>query len=144
MKRRSNVILRVYESSFEDERGKGKTYRVRTFGTSKLDRIVLYDVLKHHFEGYAEEEDIPHAIWQTTSSEDWESFASKLRSEWTDIQRATYDSAIDLLYAGSEISRKDLLDYAACFVDGYESGYKQAQEEWGLPVKSALYPEGDR
>jgi hypothetical protein len=144
MKRQSNVVLRVYERRFDDERGKGKAYQVRIFGGSKLDRMLMGNILKHHFEGSADEEDIPYAIWQATSSEDWEVFASKPQAEWTNIQRAAYDSVLDPLVAGGDLTWRDVLDHVMCFVDGYEEGYKRAQEDRGLPVRSALYPEEDK
>ena len=139
MKRQSNVVLRVYVREFDDNRGKGKAYRVRTFGLSKLDRILLEKMLKHHFEGDATEDDVPYAIWQTTSSEEWEVFADKPLEEWTNLQRAAHDSA--LVSLSDQPTWQDIHDGVACFVDGYEEGYKQAQKDWGLPIKSVLYPE---
>ena len=139
MKRQSNVVLRVYVREFEHDRGKGKIYRVRTFGLSKLDRILMESVLKHHFEGTATEDDVPYAIWQTTSSEEWEVFAGKSQEEWTNLQRAAYESTMVSL--SGELTWRDIQDGVASFVDGYEKGYKQAQKDWGLPIKSALYPE---
>lgn len=141
MKRQSNVVLRVYVREFEGDRGKGKAYRVRTFGLSKLDRILMESVLKHHFEGTATEDDVPYAIWQTTSSEEWEVFTGKPQEEWTNLQRAAYESALVSLVG--HLTWRDIQDGVASFVDGYEKGYQQAQKDWGLPIKSALHPGGE-
>lgn len=145
MKRQSRVVLRVYERDFESEEGKGKSYRVRTFGIRRrLDQILIGSILKHHFEGTADEEDILYALWQATSEEDWEDFADKPKEEWTKLQRAAYDTVWEAWAVGSPITRSDISDQMLSFVSGYEEGYKQAQEDWGLPVKSALYPGEER
>lgn len=145
MNRQSRVVLRVYERDFESEEGGGKSYRVRTFGIRKrLDQILIGSIVKHHFEGTADEGDILYALWQATSEEDWEDFAAKPKGEWTKLQRSAYDVVWESWATGSPLTHSDISDRMLNFVSGYEEGYKQAQEDWGLPVKSALYPAEER
>jgi len=105
MKRQSRVVLRVYEQGFEDERGKGKRYLVRTFGVKGfIDRNLLCAMVKHHFEGIADEGDILYALWQSTGDSDWEEFACRPEVEWTPLQKCAYDHVWEVWGVGPQIT----------------------------------------
>ena len=145
MARKSRVVLRVYRQDFEDERGKWQAYRLRVFGAGtgahgRLNRMLLCDIVKRSIQGVADEDNLIYHVWQTTSKDDFEEFAAAME-KWSPLQRAAYDSVLESMTVGPSITPLECLDRVSHFVDGYEEGYKQAQRDWGLPVKSALYPE---
>lgn len=142
--RKSRVVLRVYERElYDDERGRALKYLVGTFGLSQLDKYLVAHVLRSHFEGgIALEEDVPYAVWQASSGEDWEQFAGKPLNEWSALQRTAYEHIVQSIeIGGNQMTIRDTKEQAMVFADGYEEGYKQAQKDWGLPIKSALFPE---
>lgn len=134
--RKSTVVLRIYRRPVETEMGSGHAYRLRMFNCGNMDKDRLAHIVKHHFEGEGDEEYVDWVLWHATGLGDEDEFFAELERKPTPKQEAIKGHLLEML-AGGTPTRRDVMDSGLDFSDGYDEGYRQAQRDWGLPVREA-------